>query len=177
MDSSSTGSSVHGILWATILEWGAISFSKGNAIWSNLCTIFVQTRVDIYRHEMLSLHNQGMMVKKHRKGERQRIFKMPQVGSHSQFNSVQSLSRVRLFATPWTAAHQAFLSFTNSRNHSNSCLLSRWCHPTISSSVVPFSSCPQSLPASGSFQISHLFPSGGQRIGVSASASDLPMNI
>ena len=58
----------------------------------------------------------------------------------------------------------------------NSCLLSRWCHPTISSSVVPFSSCSQSLPASGSFQMSQLFASGGQRIGVSASASVLPMN-
>ena len=53
---------------------------------------------------------------------------------------------------------------------------SRWCHPAISSSVVPFSSCPQSLPASGSFPISQLFPSGGQSIGVSASASVFPMN-
>ena len=60
--------------------------------------------------------------------------------------------------------------------HSNSCPLSRWCHPTISSSVIPFSSCPQSFPASGSFQISQLFASGGQRIRVSASASALPMN-
>ena len=58
----------------------------------------------------------------------------------------------------------------------NSCLLSRWCHPTISSSVVPFSSCPQSLPASGSFQMSQLFTSGGHSIGVSASKSVLPMN-
>ena len=58
-----------------------------------------------------------------------------------------------------------------------SCPLSRWCHPTISSSVVPFSSCPQSFPASGSFPMSQLFVSGGQRIGVSASASVLPMNI
>ena len=61
------------------------------------------------------------------------------------------------------------------RVHSNPCPLSRWCHPTISSSVVPFS-CPQSFPASGSFQISQLFASGGQSIGVSASASVLPMN-
>ena len=51
-----------------------------------------------------------------------------------------------------------------------------WCHPAISSSVVPFSSCPQSLPASGSFPVSHLFTWGGQSIGVSASASVLPMN-
>ena len=59
----------------------------------------------------------------------------------------------------------------------NSCPLSLWCHPTISSSVIPFSSCPQSFPASGSFQMSQLFVSGGQSIAVSASASKLPMNI
>ena len=60
--------------------------------------------------------------------------------------------------------------------HPNSCPLSRWCHPSISSSVVPFSSCPQSFPASGSFQMSQLFAWGGQSIGVSASTSVLPMN-
>ena len=60
--------------------------------------------------------------------------------------------------------------------YSNSCPLSRWCHPAISFSVVPFSSCPQSLPASGSFPMSQLFAWGGQSIGVSASASVLPMN-
>ena len=59
----------------------------------------------------------------------------------------------------------------------NSCPLSLWCHPTISSSVVPFSSCPQSFPASGSLQMSQLFESGGQSIRVSASTSVLPMNI
>ena len=60
--------------------------------------------------------------------------------------------------------------------YSNSCPSSRWCHPAISSSVVSFSSCPRSLPASGSFPMSQLFASGGQSIGVSASASVLPMN-
>ena len=90
--------------------------------------------------------------------------------------------------TPWTATCQASLSINNSDGHqllcpptpraySNSCPLSRWCHPTISSSVVPFYSCPQSFPASGSFQMSQLFTSGGQSIEVSASASVLPMNI
>ena len=58
----------------------------------------------------------------------------------------------------------------------NACPLSRWCHPIISSSLVPFSSCPQSFLASGSSQMSQLFTSGGQRIGVSASTSVLPMN-
>ena len=63
------------------------------------------------------------------------------------------------------------------RAYSNSCPSSQWCHPSISSSVVPFSSCPQSLPASGSFPVSQFFTSGGQSIGVSASVSVLPMNI
>ena len=59
----------------------------------------------------------------------------------------------------------------------NPCPLSQWCHPAISSSIIPFSSCPQSFPALGSFQMSQLFAWGGQSIGVSASTSDLPMNI
>ena len=62
------------------------------------------------------------------------------------------------------------------RVHSNSCPSSQWCHPPISSSVVPFSSCYQSLPASGSFPMSQLFTWGGQSTGVSASASFLPKN-
>ena len=62
------------------------------------------------------------------------------------------------------------------RAYSNSCPSSRWCHPTVSSSVIPFSSCSQPFPASGSFPMSQLFTSGGQSIGVSASASVLPMN-
>ena len=62
------------------------------------------------------------------------------------------------------------------RAHSNSCLSSQWCHPTNTSSVVPFSSCLHSFPASGSLQMSQLFISGGQSIRVSASTSVLPMN-
>ena len=77
-------------------------------------------------------------------------------------------------ATPWTAVGQASPS---SRVCSNSCPLSQWCHPIISSSVSPFSSCPQSCPASGNFPMSQLFPSGSQSIEASASASVLPMNI
>ena len=139
------------------------------------------------------------------------------------FSSIQSLSRVQLFATPWTTAHQASLSITNSRSllklmsigekaaspHSSTlawkipwmeepgglqskrshkvgrdwsdlaaaaCPLSQWCHPAISSSVIPFSSRLQSFPASESFQMSQFF-AGGQSIGVSTSASVLPVNI
>ena len=65
---------------------------------------------------------------------------------------------------------------TTPRVYPNPCPLSRWCHQTISSSLVPFSSCPQSFPESGSFQMSQLFASGSQSIGVSASTSVLPMN-
>ena len=82
---------------------------------------------------------------------------------------IQSLSRVQL-------SMQASLFITNSRVYSNSCPSSQWCHPAISSSVVPFSSCPQPLQASGSFPMSQLFAWCGQSIGVSASASVLPMN-
>ena len=63
------------------------------------------------------------------------------------------------------------------RAYSNSCPLSQWCHPTISSSILPFSSCLQSFPSSGSFPVSQFFTSDGQSIGVSASASVLPVNI
>ena len=90
--------------------------------------------------------------------------------------SVQ-FSRVRLFVTPWTPAHQASLSMPTPGAYSNSCPSSWWCHPTISSSVVPFSSHLQSFPASGSFPMSQIFASGGQSIGVSASISVLPKNI
>ena len=87
---------------------------------------------------------------------------------------VQLLSCVRLFATPRTAALQASLS---PGACSDSCPLSWWCHPTISSSVISFSSCLQSFPASGSFQMSQFFASGGQSIGASGWASVLLMNI
>ena len=91
--------------------------------------------------------------------------------------SVQLLSRPN-FLTPWTAACQTSLSITNSQSLlTNSCPLSWWCHPTISSSIIPFSSCLQSFPASGSFPVSQFFTSDGQSIGVSGSTSVLSMNI
>ena len=96
---------------------------------------------------------------------------------------VQSLSCVRLFAAAWALSdpmnrsmpglpvHPQLPEFTQTHVH-----WPWWCYPTISSSVVPFSSCPPSFPASGSFAMSQLFISGGQSIGVSASASVLPKN-
>ena len=94
-----------------------------------------------------------------------------------QFSSVQLLSCVRLFVTPWITARRPPCPSPTPVVHPNPCPSSRWCHPTISSTVVHFYSCPQSFPASGSFQMSQLFTSGDQSIEVSASASVLPMNI
>ena len=90
-------------------------------------------------------------------------------------SSVQSLSHVQLCnpkdcSMPGLTVHHQLWEFTQTPS-------SRWCNPTISSSVVPFSSCLQSFPTSGSFPMSHFFTSGGQSIGVSASTSILPMNI
>ena len=92
--------------------------------------------------------------------------------------SVQLLSRVKLFRWHYGLQHARLPCPSPTPGAcSNSCPLSQWCHLTISSSVVPFSSCLQSFPASGSFPLSQFFTSGGQSIGVSALASVLPMNI
>ena len=88
---------------------------------------------------------------------------------------VQSVSHVWLFMTPWAAGCQASLTSPSPRTCSKSCPLSQWCHPTIFSSSIPFSSCLESFPASGSFPISWLFAPSGQSI--RASASGLSMTI
>ena len=95
-----------------------------------------------------------------------------------QFSSVQfSRSVVSDCLWPHESQHaRTPCPLPTPRVYPNSCPSSWWCHPAISSSVVPFSSCPQSLPASGSFLMSQLFTWGGQSIGVSASTSVLPMN-
>ena len=93
-----------------------------------------------------------------------------------QFSSVQSLSCARLFVTHELQHARSPCPSPTPGVSPNSCPSTRWCHPTISASVVPFSSCLQSVRTSGSFQMSQLFTSGGQNIGVSASTSVLPMN-
>ena len=100
------------------------------------------------------------------------------VSSSHQFSSVQ-FSRSVVSDSLWPHEPQHTRPLCPSptpRVHPNPCPSSWWCHPTISSSVIPFSSCPQSFPASGSFQMSQLFTSGGQSTGVSTSTSVLPMN-
>ena len=103
-----------------------------------------------------------------------RHFWLSQLG---QFSSVQSLSRVQLCDWLHEPQHaRPPCPSPTARVHPNPCSLSPWCHPSISSSVIPFSSCPQSFPATGSFPMSQLFTSDGQSIGVSVSTSVLPMN-
>ena len=106
-----------------------------------------------------------------------RLFEVDFIFISGVFSSVQSLSHVRLFVTPWTAAYKNFPPSPNPRACSNSCSSCPWCHPIFSSSVIPFSSCLQSFPTSRSFPISQFFASLGQSIGASASTSVLPMNI
>ena len=88
---------------------------------------------------------------------------------------VQSLSYVQLFVTPWTAARQVSLSFTISQSLLKLMSIELVIHPTFLTSVIPFYSCPQSFPESGSFSMHWLFASGGQSARVSVSASVLPM--
>ena len=94
-----------------------------------------------------------------------------------QFSSVQLLSHVRLFATPWLQHTRLPCPSPTPVAYSDSYPLHQWCHPTISSSVIPFSSHLQSFSAWGSFQMSQFFTSCGQWIGISTLASVLPMNI
>ena len=107
------------------------------------------------------------------------IYLSPPLYNHKefQFSSIQLLSRVQFFVIPWTAACQDSCPSPTPGVCSNSCPSSWWCHPTISSSVIPFSSCPQPSPASWSFPMSWLFAPGGRITGASASASVLPVKI
>ena len=91
------------------------------------------------------------------------------MGCRTKMCLVQSLSPVQLFVTPWTSPSPRACSISHP--------LTWWCHPTISSSVIPFSYSLQSVPASGSFPVSQFFKLGGQSIGVSVSASVLPLDI
>ena len=94
----------------------------------------------------------------------------------NKFSPGQSLSCVRLLQPHKSQQARPPCPSMTPTVHSNPCASSQWCHPAISFSVIPFSSCPQSLPSSGSFPMIQLFAWGGQNIGVSASASVLPMN-
>ena len=107
---------------------------------------------------------------------KERVLNSITVAIKSIISSVQSLSRVQLFVTPWIAARQASLSITNSQSSLKLTSIESVMPPSISSLVVPFSFCPQSLPASESFPMSQFFAWGGQSSGVSTVASFLPKN-
>ena len=148
-----SGSSVHGILQARILEWVAMPSSGTCPAQGSNSSLFMSPAL---AGRLFTTSITGKPNKQY------------------QFSSVQSLSRVRLFATPWIAARQASLSITNSRSSlrlttMESVMPSR--HLILC--CTPFS-CPQSLAASESFPMSQLFTSGGQSTGVSALASFLP---
>ena len=149
--------------------------SNDNLMYSNLIYMLTAYAFPIWISEIRS----QQAIKK--ENERKRAdSKQPNILS-VQFSSVQFSCWV-VSDSLWPHESQHVRSPCPSptpRVHPNSCTSSRWCHPAISSSVVLFSSCPQSLPASGSFPMSHqgLFTWGGLGIGVSASASVLPMNI
>ena len=148
MDCSLSGFCIHGISQAKILEWVAISFFRGSSQPRDWTHIFCIERQILYH------------------------WATREAQSYYQFSSVtQSCPTL---CNPMDCRLPC-LSLTP-KACSNSCPLSYWCHPTISSSVVPFSSCPQSFPATRSFPGSWLFTSGGQSIRASASASVLPMN-
>ena len=142
-------------------EWVAISFSRGysqprNGTW-------VSCIADRFFRDWAT--TEALL----------QCYTMLYILSYTMFSSLQSLSCVWLFATPWIAARQASLSIMNSWSLLK--LMSiKSVMPAISSSVIPFSSCPQSLPTSESFPMSQLFTWGGQSTGVSALASILPMN-
>ena len=155
MDCSLPTSSVHGLLQARILEWVCHALLQGNL-----------PNPGIEPASLTSPTLGGGFFTTSTTWEALTMYQF-------QFSSVVSDS----LRPPGLQHARPPCPSPTPRVYSNSCPLSQWCHPTISSSVVPFSSCLHSFPASGSFPMSQFFTSGGQIIGASASASVLPMNI
>ena len=146
-------SSVHGIFQVRLLEWVAISFSKGSSQPRD------QTRVSCTAGSLFTI-----WATREIKATKTQLVQF----SHSVMSDSLWPHESQHTRPPCPSSTPGV--------HSNSCPSSRWWHPAISSSLIPFSSCPQSLPASGYFQMCQLLAWGGQNIGVSASASVLPMN-
>ena len=152
MDCSLLVSSIYGIFQARILKWVPMPFSKESSWprdWTCISYISCTDRCVLYHQ-----HHTGSPICAQ--------FSRSVVSDSMWPHESQHTRPPRPSPTPGV--------------YSNSCPSSQWCRPAISSSVVPFSSCPQSLPASGSFPVNWLFAWGGQSIGASASASVLPMN-
>ena len=145
-------------------------------IWASLMALGKESTWQCRTHRRLTFDPWVRKMLWRRKWQPTSVFLSGKFHGQRSLSSVQLLNRVQFFETPWTTARQAPCPSPTPGVHPNPCPLSQWYHPTISSSVIPFSSCPQSFPASASFQMSQLFASGGQSIGVSASTSVLPMN-
>ena len=152
MNSNPPGSFVHGISQARILEWVSFSYSRGSS------QLRDQTLVSCIAGRFFTIW-----------ATREALLRvLVSLFSHSVVSNSLRHYELQHARPPCPSPTPGV--------YSNSCPLSQWCHPAISSSVVPFSSCPQSLPASGSFPMSWLFAWGGQSIGVSASASVFLIN-
>ena len=156
MDCSPAGSSVHGIFQTKILDWVTISFSRGSST-PGIEPVSPALQVDSLPTE---LPGKPLLLL---------LFSPSVQFSHSVVSNSLWPHGLQHTRPPCPSPTPGV--------YSNSCPLSQWCHPIISSSVVPFSSCLLSFPESGSFQMSQFFTSSGQSIGVSASASVIPMNI
>ena len=157
IDCSPLGSSFHGILQARIMEWFPNSFSRRSCFWPKDQTLVRYVSCIGQWFFTTSVSWETLFI----------------------FFSVQFICSVVSDSWwPYGLQHARLPCPSPTPGAcSNSCPLSWWCHPTISASVIHFSSCLQSFPASGSFPVSQFFTSGGQSTGVSASASVLPMNI
>ena len=175
MDYSLPGSSVHGIFQAIVLEWIAISFSRGSSQSRD------RTQVS-HIVDTLPSEPPGMSINSHKYRQ---IVAGVILGIFWILKKIFPIHSVQFSCSIMSNSLRPYVvqrarppcPLPTPRAYSSSCPLSQWCHPTISSTVIPFSSCPQSFPASGSFPMSQIFTSDGQSIGVSASASVLPMNI
>ena len=161
MDCSPQGSSIHGVLQMRILKWVGMPFLGGSSSPRDWTYVYLVSCTG--RQVITSVTWEAQC----RTSWYNKIF------SSVQF----SCSVVSDSLRPHELQHaRPPCPSPTPGVHPDPCPLSRWCHPAISSSVIPFSFCPQTLPALGSFPMSQLFTSGGQRTGVSALASVLPMN-
>ena len=163
IDCSPRGFPVHGILQARILEWITIPFSRGSSWPKNGIQGLLHCRqFTVWATMEAQIVLKGLTICEALVGSSSVQFSHSVVSDSLWPHGLQHARPPCPSPTPGV--------------YPNSCPLSWWCHPTISSSIVPFTSCPQSFPASGSFQMSQFFLSGAQGIGVSAPESVLPMN-
>ena len=180
LDCSPQGPSVHGILQARILEWVAIFSSRGSSQARNQAQVSCIGRRILYCWATSEGDDApfSFLILPVKQPSSLSSLQFITLINSDKHRSVQlSCSVVPDSLQPCGLQHTRLPCPSSTPGAcSNSCPLSWWCHPTISSSVIPFSSCLQSFPAAASFLMSQFFTSGGQSIGISASASVLPVN-